>query len=87
MAKMKDILDSEEARANREANLASRGEPPKEEHPEAVPTIHVEEPQEDDRDKAKIGPLGAFFKRRAEFLEQEAFMLAIQLERLYQGKE
>lgn len=32
--------------------------------------------------KATLGPLGAFFKRRAEYFEQEATMLAVTLEQL-----
>lgn len=35
--------------------------------------------------KVSLGPLGQFFKRRAEFFEAEALSFAIQLERLAQG--
>ena len=66
------------ARAHREAN-----------HPGA-PAGQPAEPQEqapDGEQKATLGPLGAFFKRRAEFFEGEATMLAIALERVAQGKE
>lgn len=90
MAKMRDILDSEEARANREANIEVEGAWSPEEDPAddpaADPVIHVEDPQ-DDPGTATVGPLGAFFKRRADFFEQEATMLAIQLEHLYQKQK
>lgn len=67
------------ARAHREAN-----------HPD-VPTEQPAsraEPAPDGELKATLGPLGAHFKRRAEFFENEATMLAIALERLATaGKE
>jgi hypothetical protein len=70
------------ARAHREANpsVASAEQP-----------VAPEPAAPDGQPKATLGPLGAFFKRRAEFFEGEATMLAIALERLAQaggaGKE
>lgn len=67
------------ARAHREAN-----------HPD-VPAEQPAPPAElapDGEQRATLGPLGAHFKRRSEFFEGEATMLAIALERLAQaGKE
>jgi hypothetical protein len=38
-----------------------------------------------DQPKVSLGPLGQFFMRRAQFFEQEAADMAIQLERLAQS--
>lgn len=70
---------ADEARAHREAN-----------HPDvpAEQPVPQPEPAPDGEQKATLGPLGAFFKRKAEFFEGEATMLAIALERLAAaGKE
>lgn len=41
----------------------------------------------DQQPKVSLGPLGQFFKRRAEFFEAEALSYAIQLERLVQSSK
>ncbi len=76
---MRDILDSKEARANREANHPEIQGAAQEDDAADPQTAAVEE-----EPRAHLGPLGAFFKRRADFFEQEATLLAIQLERMWQ---
>lgn len=83
MARLKDYLDTEPARANREANH-SEVDTPELGAPEATEADGPNVLTVDEPDKARLGPLGAFFKRRADFFEQEATLLAIQLERMWQ---
>lgn len=86
MATMRDVLDSEEARANREANPPAEGltEAPVPGAGSTKAQAQEEAHLEAESDRARLGPLGAFFKRRADYFEQEATMLAIQLERMWQ---
>lgn len=71
---------ADEARAHCEANHSDA--------PIEQPAAPQQESAPDGEAKATLGPLGAHFKRRSEFFEGEATMLAIALERLAQaGKE
>ena len=69
----------DEARVNREAS-----EPFAETEPQAPTDLAATEqaaPAADEPARVALGPLGAFFKREAEFYRQEAMNFAILLER------
>lgn len=66
------------AREHREANHPDM---PTADAPDVAVEAQPQAPNDGER-KATLGPLGAFFKRRAEYFEQEATMLAVTLEQL-----